>query len=1015
MFKNCFMHNIQHIGKYLAVFVILSLVVTGQAKSQENSQNSLSGIVRNDMGDVLAGVSVSIPEKFIYANTDNEGKFMLSATPGDVIFFLHQGYLIMKKEIEFGIRYFEIVLSVDPSRERFEVAYGSRTKNELTHAISVVSSETLTTGAVPNLSNAIAGRASGLTVLKNSGDEPGYDNSSFFIRGTGTFSNHRAPLVLVDHVERDFSQLDPMEIESFSVLKDAAATVQYGMRGANGIINVRTKRGITGKPQITFSSQAGLQVPSRMPEYLSAAEYVRLYNKALLNDGLPLSSDSRFDPEMYNGSQDPYIFPDIDWYQEFLKNQTSQQLHKLAMRGGTTAVRYFMFMGVTQQDGIYRFADINPQYNTNPKFSRYNLRSNVDVDISPTLLVAIDLSARVENRHVPNSSAGNIFTALSQLPPNAMPVENRDGSLAGTSVYRSNPLGMISRTGYRDNYNRILFGNAEATQKLDFILNGLSATGIIGLDGSNYYSLGRSQQYAVYQEYFQNDTLKYTQFGENRDISLDIQKFDDGFSYMFTTIGGLTYFNTFGNNSLGADLKYMQSKFYLHGNNFAFANQGIFGRITYGMKNTYFAEVGFAYNGSENFSPGNRYGFFPAVSAAWVISNESFMTENNSIAFLKLRGSYGLSGSSQLGIERFPFEESYFSGWGYTFGSAYTGVSGAFEGRIPNPGIQWEESANANLGIDLELKQSLNMSLDVFSNQRNKIITTGSNIIPSILGQNPPYVNNGSLVNQGIETKIKYTAHKPRWGYSLQANVSYARNRILNMDEVDGLMDYQYMKGKSATAIWGLEATGLFGNQDEIANSPQQTFDLVKPGDIRFKDQNGDNIIDEQDRIVIGNSLPDWNFGLLGTLRYGSFDLHFVLHGIMGRTVMLTNNSIWVLQNNSKATAIAYQAWEAGANETNATYPRLTTLANKNNYNNSTFWAYKGDFLRVSNIELGYNLSKPILERFGINEIRFFVNAHNLLSFDYTGKFNLDPEVPNAGVGGYPIMRVFNAGTSIKF
>ena len=1009
------MQGLFHKGKIIFLSLFLIIGIGQQIWSQTDESNTIRGIVRTTDGSGIGGVEVSITERFRFTVTDNDGKFVINADPGDELFFSKENFHSLKKEVEFGINDLDIVLLPLEEENRIAVAYGYRFKSELTHSVSVIGSDMLERSPVPNLSNAIAGKGTGLTVIKNSGDEPGYDNSTYYVRGVGTFSDFRSPLVLVDNVERDFTQLDPMEIESFTILKDAAATVKYGLRGANGVINVRTRRGFTGRPEISFVSQAGFQTPSRLPDFLSASEYVRFYNIALENDGLPLPDGDKFNPDMYDGSHDTYRYPDVDWYGEFLKDFAPIQQHKLSMRGGTTAIRYFLFLGFTQQDGIYKYTDLNPQYSTNPRFDRYNLRSNIDVDVTESLLVSVDLATRVENRHVPNSSAGAIFSTLSQLPPNAMPVENRDGSIAGTSLYRNNPLGMISRTGYRDNYQRNLLGNVEATQKLDFILDGLALTGMVGLDGTNFYALGRSQQYAVYQEIVQNDSIDFTQYGENTDISLGIQKFDDSFSYMFTSIGGLTYFNTMGNNTLGADLKYMQSRYFPHGNNIAYSNQNIFGRATYGIDNTYFIELGLSYSGSDNFSPGNRFGFFPAISGAWILSNESFMANNNSIQFLKLRGSAGITGNSQLGTSRFPYEYRYYSGGGYIFGSGFSNTTGAYEGRIGNPNLRWEESFNSNIGVDLELATNFSASLDVFNHYRYNIITTGENIIPSVFGQQPRFENNGTVVNRGLETMLRYRNHQGNLRYQLQGNVSFATNKILNMDEVEGMPDYQYLQGNPVTSIWGLESIGLFQDQNEIDNSPQQTFDNVRPGDIRFKDQNNDGIIDLQDQIVIGNSIPTWNFGLSGSFVYSNFDLHFVLNGILGRTIILSNNSVWILQGNNKATDIAYDSWQAGVNENDAKYPRLTTMSNNNNYNHSTFWARSGDYLRLTNLEIGYSLSPSILSERGIREIRFFLNAYNLFSIDATKKYNLDPEVPNAGVTGYPVMRIFNSGLNINF
>ncbi len=930
-----------------------------------------------------------------------------------ILFMMVSGStLLLGQEEETGE---SIIPETETTQEMVDVAYGKRSKESLTHAISVINSSSLEKSPVPNLSNAITGRATGLTVIKGSGDEPGYDNSSIYIRGIGTFNSFRAPLVMVDNVVRDFTQLDPMEIESFSVLKDAAATVQYGIRGANGAINVRTKRGFIGKAEIKFVAQTGIQTPYRLPEYLGSEDYLTLYNKALINDGLVVPTDSKYDPTMYNGSQDMYTYPDVDWYSEFLKKMAPQQQYKLSLRGGTSVARYFLFMGATIQDGIYNYADVNPQYNTNPKYSRFNLRSNIDIDVTESLLVSVDLATRVENRHVPNSSAGSIFSTLSQLPPNAMPVINRDSSIAGNSIYRNNPLGMISKKGYRDNYQRTLLANVEATQKMDFLLEGLSINGMIGLDGTNYFSTGRSQDYAVYQEFITTDTTEYIKYGDNSDISINTERFDGGFSYMFSAIGGFSYSNSWDNGSLDADLKYMQSKYFLDGNNIAYANQGYFGRATYGIRNTYYVEFGFAYNGSENFMEGNRYGFFPALSAAWIMSNEDFIGDASKVSFMKLRGSLGKTGNGTLGVERFPYEDKYFTGGGYIFGEGFGRTDGSYEGRLANNDIGWEESYNINIGIDAEYKGGFDITLDMFTHYRTSIITTGTNTIPSIVGQTLPYQNNGSVLNAGLETTIRYMKSGEDWSYSVQGNVSFANNWIMNIEEVSGLPDYQYQKGTSVTSLRGMEAIGFFADEADIAASPLQTFENVMPGDVKYKDQNGDNIINNQDEIVIGNAIPQVNIGLIGSVAYKGFDLNVILSSSLGRTVMLTNNSIWVLQNNNKATAIAYGAWEAEKNAKDVDYPRLTTISNNNNYRSSSLWAKRADYLKVVNLELGYNLSSKAAAKMSISGVRIFINTYNLGSLDGISKYNLDPEIPNAGVTAYPVMRVFNTGVSLNF
>ena len=1008
------MSKFLNISKHFFCIVIGIVLFCNFASAQEVEITPVTGIINDSDGLPVENVNVSVIDEFMQTFTGADGKFEIIVPKGKALYFNKTGYIPQTKKAEELKAELEILLSPSQNEEIIAVAYGTRKKSELTHSISVISADDLEKEPVINLSKAIAGKANGLTVLKNTGDEPGYDYSSLFVRGIGTFGSYRTPLVMVDNVERDFTQLDPVEIESFTVLKDAAATANYGIRGANGVVSVLTKRGFVGKPVIHFMAQSGFQTPALLPEFLGSKEFVTLYNKALTNDGLAIPGDDRYNPEKYNGS-DTYKYPDVDWYKEFVKASAPQQQYKLTLRGGTDVVRYFVFLGAANQDGLTKHTEENAEFSTNQKYVRYNVRSNIDININKDFLISVDLAGRVENRHFPNVSASSLFSTLSQLPPNAMPITNRDGSLAGTSVYRNNPLGMISKTGYRDNFQRFLSGNVSGNYKLDSWVKGLSANMFFGFDANNYYSVGKSQSYAVYQEYTQNDTVKYSKYGENTDISLNNSKFDDGFNLQTTLLGGLSYNNTFGNSSLDADLKYMQSKSTQKGNEIAYANQGMFGRMTYGINQRYFAEFGFAYNGSEDFKKGNRFGFFPTISAAWLLSNENFLKDNSVISFLKIRSSYGIVGNGKLGVDRFTYEQKYYGWGGYIFDLGYGSSDGSYEGRIANPDVTWEKSAVLNVGLDLCLMNAFELSFDVFNSDRTDIITDRYYTLPSIIGQSMPYENIGSVLNKGFELTLGYHKKTGKVNFFAQANLSYSNNEITNKEEPQGLPSYQYNKGKSVTTVWGLESLGFFSDEADIANSPYQSYGSVKPGDVKYKDQNGDNVIDDQDNIAIGNSMPKWNYGIMAGVSFKGFDFNLILNGIQGRTILLQNSTVWVIQNNNKATSIAYQAWEKGVNESTAKYPRLTTMNNPNNYRASTLWTEKGDFLKLSNLEIGYSFPRSLTNRLKMSELRIFVNGYNLLSFDTLKDFNLDAEVPNAGVTMYPSMRVFNAGISIKF
>jgi TonB-linked SusC/RagA family outer membrane protein len=894
------------------------------------------------------------------------------------------------------------------------VAFGTRTKTELTHALSTIGGEELSKSPVSILNDAVQGKVTGLTSLRSTGSEPGWTNTQFFVRGIGTFGNGQTPLYMVDNVERDITQLDPEEIQSFSVLKDAAATVAYGMRAANGVVNVTTKRGFIGKPEITFKAQIGMQQAVRLPQYLGSQEYVKYRNIALTNDGLPVPTDPRYNPDNYKGSQDAYAYPNTDWYGQFLKNSAPQQIYKLSIAGGSDVARYFVLLGVTDQQGLFKFGNENSGYSTNYDYTRYNVRSNIDVDITKYLSVSLDLAGRLETKVAPATSSSEIFTALSQMPP-VIPVKNRDGSLAGNSVYTNNPYGLIAKSGYGNYMNRYLQGNFKVDQKLDFWLKGLSINAMFAFDNYKNYDRGKSKTFAVYSE---NNDGSYSKFGEDSEVGMNFDTWSSDFYLLLSGFAGISYVHTFnGTHSIGADVKYSQSQRNVPGNELDYKNQGVFGRITYGFDNRYIAEFGWSYSGSENFSDKQRFDFYPVGSLAWVVSNESFLRNNPTFNFLKIRGSYGLVGNSDVGIGRFPYQSQYTQGGGYVFGTGFAQSDGSQEGRTGNPLLGAEHSLNTNIGLNMELWHSaLEITADVFRNNRRRIITTRENTLTAIIGRELPYENIGSVLNQGVEIALTHRKQIRDFGYYVQANVSYASNQITYTDETAGLESWLSKIGRPVNQQWGLQSAGFFQNQGEIDSWAKSTYGAVKQGDVKYIDQNDDHIINDDDRIPLGKpSIPEWNFGFTLGCNYKDFDFNVLLTGIAGRSIFVTNNVLWGMQNNNKITATAYDSWQKGVNESTALYPRLTTEANNHNYQNSDIWLFNGNYLRLQNVEIGYSLPENLIRKVNIAGCRFFVNGFNLLSFDALRKFNLSVEFPNAGVTAYPETRVYNIGVNLKF
>lgn len=1001
--------------KSILMTLMLTILVGFGAEAQVTS--TIKGKVTDSEGNPVNRVIVSVLDEFSQVSTNSEGEFAITTEPGKVLLFSKVGFMQQTVKPELN-QTLAIQMQNAEAEERFQVAYGTRTKSELTAAISTILSDDLSKAPVSTLGNAIQGLASGLTVLRTGGAEPGWDQPSIYIRGIQTFGGGNAPLVLVDNVERDFTQLDPEEIESFTLLKDAAATAMYGMRGANGVILVTTKKGFVGKTVISLTAQYGLQSATRLPEYADAPNYVRYRNNALRNDYYRLADDEfnamfmtdpRNNPDNYDGSN-PYLYANTDWYDSFVKSYAPQQSYKLSFRGGNDIAQYYIMLGALTQEGLYNYTEESKGYSTQNKFSRYNFRSNIDVNVTDDLKIGVNLGGRIENRHVPSTGAGTIISALSKNTP-TMPIFNENGTLAGTSIY-TNPYGLIARTGYQDRFSRYVQGTTTLDWKLDQVLEGLSANALFGFDVSKLYARAKDQSFARYQL---NLDGSYTQFGEDTSVGLEFSTWDDTFGLMMNYMFGFAYNRQFGVHKIDADLKYMQSSQSVVGDNPDYRNQGVFGRGTYNFDKRYTAEFGFAYNGSENYADNNRFGFFPSLSAAWMVSNEAFMQDASAIDFLKVRASIGKVGNSNIGIGyRYPFEEKFNSGSGYYFGES--GTDGAYEGRIANANLTWEESLNANVGVEVSLLKSLQLEADLFRHDRSQIITGLWNTLPSVIGQDLPYANNGSVLSQGFELTATHRKSVGGFNYLIKGTVSYTSNEVTYMDEVNGLNSWEYRTGQQVAQQWGLEVAegSFFNNQTEIDAWAKSSYGTVQPGDVKYVDQNNDNIIDAQDYVPMGSpSIPQLNYGLTLGFDFKGFDFNVLFTGVANRSLFINNNVFWGLQNNNNITTeVAENSWGISQDPL---YPRLTTQINNHNYQASSLWLKDVGYFRIQTLEIGYTLPQAWMGKANINNLRIFANGYNLFSFDNLRKYNVSAEIPNAGVTLYPEIKVTNIGVSLNF
>ncbi|WP_455584051.1 SusC/RagA family TonB-linked outer membrane protein [Bacteroides sp.] len=1011
------MKNLNHI--IICLFVSLgAFALPVMAQQNGRTKEYTSGVVLDEKGIPLSEVNISIVDDFKQVSTDYQGKFQIDVPVGKSLYFSKLGYVGQKKEINERGTNITVTLKEDRADFAEQLGYVTRPHSEVTIANSVIKADELSRSSYMSAESALASKATGLTVLRGNGNEPGIELNNLYIRGIGTENAMRSPYVLVDDIERSIGGLDVHEIESVTILKDGAANAQYGQRGANGTILVTTKRGFVGKPEIQFISQVGTQQPTHRPKYLGAREYVSFYNKALLNDGLSIPSGPKYDPDTYTGMQNQLLYPDVNWYDEFIRENALQQQYKVTFRGGTDVIRYFMLLGYMDQNGLYKYTNLNDGYSTNLNYNRFNVRANLDANVTKSLVVSLDLAARVENKNQPNTTTNSVFSALSSIVPNAMPVQYPEERLAGTSQYQENPLGMISRTGYSQNRAITLQVKAKAVQDLSLLTEGLNAELVFGYDGKSSYGLMKTEQYATNE--WQADGT-YTQYGEDVPLALNMSATNKDYYYLMSFFGGLNYNRTFFKHGVGGNIRYYQAQTFVRADNPPYGKQGINGGLNYNYDKRYFVDFSFAYDGSDEYAPGNRFGFFPAVSAAWLISNEKFLKYNPTLTFLKLRASYGEAGNCKTsGLDRYAYQ-SHWSGYdaswgGYIFGSGFPWSDGAWEGRSPNPGLTWETTKNFNVGLDFSLFNNLSVSVDGFIHKRDNIIMALENTVPSVVGNPSSYANIGKVTNKGFEASVTYSNKVNKLNYYVQANASFARNEITQTDEVANLAANLKRTGHSVTQPFGLLAVGYYKDQNDIDHSPINALYKVRPGDIKYEDINKDGIINEQDEMAIGTpEMPEWTLGLSAGVEYNGFDLSFLLSGYAGRSVFMENANAWLLQNNGNVTALAYGAWEAGVREDNATYPRLTTESNRNNYRNSTYWLKNGNFLRLSNVELGYSFPKKWIGKINLKELRLYVNGQNLFTVDRLGDFNVDPEVVNAGITDYPMVRTFNVGLSVKF
>jgi len=863
-------------------------------------------------------------------------------------------------------------------------------------SVDMIGGADITSRPVTSIRSTLTGRLAGLFTQQFSG-QPGNDGVGTLMRGLG-------PITIIDGIPRSLTIFDLEEIESISVLRDAAATAMLGVRGSAGAILITTKKGIANKPEVSFTIQTALQQPLKKLQPLRAYDYATLYNEALKNDGLaPIYTDA--DLQTYKNGTDPYGHPDINWFDKLLKPSSRFNRYSLNFRGGSQTARYFLSLEHLNQGGIFITSDEN-KYNTNNDFKSYVIRSNVDVDLNSKLSMGLYLMGRILNQTEPGVGTANVFNALQNTPSNAYPVFNPNKSLAGTLIYQNNVYGQVIRTGYLSNFKRDAFVDYYLKRSLDEITKGLWVRGVLSFNATLSQTSYRTKNIAMYKMNVSPTDTTYQKFGnDGTQTNVTSVDYQGRQSYVAFELG---YNRRFGSHGVNALVLANQDNG-VSGSDLALSYKGISGRAAYDYKNKYVAELTFGYNGSNRYPEGTRYALFPALGLAWNISDEAFMKPYKWVNGLKLYGSYGKTGWDRAGY--FVYNQYYYDGSGAYFGTSATWNTSMNELVLANAKADYEKARKLNVGLDMSLLSNrLSIKAEYYTTRYyDAMMQRGRNT--AIIGNNYPDENIGIYRFSGFELSAGWQSNLGSFQYFVRGNVSLAKSEVVYQDEV--YRPYSWMKrtGQPVSQLFGYTALGLFQTQAEISSSA--TIDGYTPqrGDIKYKDMNGDGVINQFDESPVGNTKPIIFYGLEMGFAFHGFDFSALVQGARNRNVVLTGASEWEFQYGGYGQAYQHHLnrWTP-ANAANADYPRLTAGNNVNNHQFSSFWVHNGNYTRLKFVELGYSLPQRLTGKIKLKTVRLFASATNLLTLSAFDQ--VDPEVYG---GAYPIQRVINTGINIKF
>jgi TonB-linked SusC/RagA family outer membrane protein len=905
------------------------------------------------------------------------------------------------------------VVEVSKNAATVPILFGEQSNSKLLQSVGTVYTNQLITTPSPQFLQALPGRIPGLNITFSSGG-PGLDGNGmgFNIRGA------RAQIILIDGVERGYQSIDPEQIESISVLKDALSTVMFGQRSSYGIISIRTKKGDTGKPRISFTAQSGFETPTALPKPLPAWQYATLYNEAKQNDAgitpvTPQYTQAQIDA--YKNHIDPYNYPDVDWYSTVLNKTAGVSRYNLNIQGSGKGFRYFVDLDNMREKGLFKTSDVN-KYNTNAQLDRYALRSNVGVDVTPITFVQLNLFGRFQRYNQPGGGVSGILSSLVNTPQLAYPVFNPDGTFGGSDKYQGNAniWGQAIARGYQFQDVRDIAVDLEAIQKLDVLTKGLVLKVKASNNNTVYYTTTRSKNFEVYL--YQNNT--YTKYGSTTE-----QTTGGGANDRYRVVyleGSLGYDRNFGKHAISAlALANQQNRLVFSSTNLPEIYTAYSGRLNYSYDEKYIAEVAASYGGYNWLEPSKRWATYWAAGLGWNLHNETFIKRNFPfISNLKLRANYGLTGQANAGY--FSYIQTYFSGNGYWFGSGSSLDRASGENAIANTGLVPEKAKKLDAGIDLGLwHNKLTITADYFFNKFYDLVAAPT-LTTAVFGAGYPLENYQKFNYWGTDISATWQQSIKKLTYFVSGNFSLVQSKVVYNAELPKNYDYQITTGKPVGLQYGYTAIGLFKSYNEIndpatAVLPSSPKSSLRPGDIRYLDRNGDGQITVDDQGPIGNAKPTVYYGVNTGFSFKGFDLSVFVQGTFNRESYISGDFINGFGNGGQNNAYEYNLgrFTAATAET-ATQPRLWLGNNTNNTQTSSFWLKDNDFIRLKNVEFGYTFPEKLSRKIGLPSVRLFANGLNLLTWAeiHDVRKDLDPEAWGAA---YPIMKIFNFGINIKF